>query len=68
MPEPIQPEVREEMNRLAQAIKAGLPKGLGFALLVFDRERGGFMNYISDSDRNDMLQALRNLVTQLENS
>lgn len=63
---PIQPEVRRQMQTLAQFFDDALPDGYGFALLVFDLGDGGFMNYISNAERDDMKRALRELVDKME--
>jgi hypothetical protein len=36
-------------------------------VLIFDQGKGGRMNYISNSRREDMIAALRELLTNFEN-
>ena len=55
---PIRPEVRKTMQDWAARFGKELPERMGFALLVFDFGEGGFMNYISNSNREDMIKAL----------
>lgn len=63
---PIRPEVREQMNDVARAIDGALPAGKGFVLLVFDFGDGGFMNYISNSERADMVRAMKEFIAKEE--
>jgi hypothetical protein len=43
-------------------------EGLGFALLVFPLLRGDVkVNYISNANRDDMVQAFKDAIEQLEN-
>ncbi len=64
--QPIQPEVRKQMQELGDVLGAALPRGYGFALLVFDLDSSGFMNYISNADRGDVKKALREFVQHME--
>lgn len=54
------------MRALAEMIKAVLPKGWGFALVVFPFERPGISNYISNAQRDTMIEALHETVKRLE--
>ena len=63
-------EARDWQNNM-QALAQGLDDvldGLGFALLVFDRNRieRGHMNWVSNGRREDMVVALKEMVAQLE--
>jgi hypothetical protein len=65
----IQPEVRGAMKEVAAALAGVLPKGFGFSLLVFEMNvPTGFMNYISNANREDMLCALKELIANFEGS
>ena len=64
MAEPIDPKYREQMNKLARALDETfngktMPKKTGFALFVFDFNDKTRVNYISNADRDDMAEALR---------
>lgn len=63
---PIEPELQDAMKQVARAIDDKLPLDYGFALLVFRLGEGGFMNYVSNANRSDMCQALREAADQLE--
>ena len=52
-----------ELNRMiADKIKEDLPPGVGFALLVFSFGPGGFMTYCSNSEREDMIKGIEELL------
>ena len=53
------PAVIEHLNKTARAIKADMPSGWGFALLMFTYGEGGQMVWLSSADRQDMLKALQ---------
>jgi len=62
----LQPDVKKRMNELARAIDTEIPLGTGFVLLMFDFGEGGFMNYISNAQRDAMIPALKELISMLE--
>jgi hypothetical protein len=54
------------MNRVAD-ILGDVFEGRGFPLLVFPlNDQGGFMNYISNAQRDDMLTAMREFIATSE--
>jgi hypothetical protein len=69
-----QQAMRAQLERrardLAKVIDSGLPDGIGFALLLFDMvppgvtEPDGWMTWISNSQRSDMLKALVEMVAR----
>jgi len=55
------------MNVAAKLLSGGLPPGYGFALLVFGMDTNeGYMNYISNASREDMIAALKELIGNFE--
>lgn len=56
----------QQMRAMGEALREVLPKGLGFALLVFATDNPGLANYISNCDREDMIKALRETADRLE--
>jgi len=56
----------QSMRDIAQMVDAMLPSGVGFALLVYEHEEVGMSNYISNSQRGDMIKALRECANKLE--
>jgi len=57
----------QKMRDIAGLVKNELPKGLGFALIVFEHGKPSISNYISDSNREDMIQALFETAYRLKN-
>lgn len=56
-------------RRIAVSIKeAGEGRGrkLGFALLVFDFGAGGFLTWMSNANREDMIRVLREFTEKLQ--
>ena len=64
----IRPEHQAKMQALAQVLDEFLnPSGeskIGFALLCFDFGTGGYMNYIANTDRKEMLIAMEEFITR----
>lgn len=58
----------EKMREAGRAIESIMPKGLGFALVVFDFKNPGIGNYISNAQRPDMVKSLRETANRLENN
>jgi hypothetical protein len=67
MSDQIDPKYHALMHALAQGID-GVLGGLGFALLVFDQGKveGGRVNYIGNSNRDDMVAAMREFIARNE--
>jgi hypothetical protein len=63
----VESDLHASMNRVAD-IMADVFEGRGFALLVFplNDDQGGFMNYISNAKRDDMLTAMREFIAATE--
>lgn len=60
-------EVERKMQGIAKTVKAMVPEGWGFAVLCFSYGEGGFMNWVSNAQRADMIKALREMADKLEN-
>jgi hypothetical protein len=58
--------MEQSIRRIADVIAPQLPKGTGFALLVFDFGEKGHASYISNASREDMIKALREQADRLE--
>ncbi len=56
----------QSMRNIANDVKQHVPEGFGFAVLVFPHGQGGISNYVSNSNREDMIQALRETADRLE--
>ncbi len=55
-----------KMRNLAAFVTRKLPKGWGFAIVVFPFHRPGISNYVSNAQRQDMITALRETADRLE--
>jgi hypothetical protein len=63
----IRPEHRLKMNEIAKWLDAAINESgvkCGFALLVFDFGADGFMNYISNANRDDMIRAMEEFIAR----
>jgi hypothetical protein len=60
--EELEDEVRASLQAMARGIKAALPNGFGFALLVTASEPGAALLYVSTLDRGDVLQMMREFI------
>lgn len=50
-------------RRLAERLQSSIPRGVGFTLLVFDAPSvEGWITYISNADRADMLKTMKELM------
>ncbi|RXG32018.1 hypothetical protein [Leeuwenhoekiella marinoflava] len=55
------------MRTLISACKSVLPEGWGITILTYQHNKPGIANYISDSERADMIKMLRETADRLEN-
>jgi len=54
-------------NIIRRRLKRSFPnRNLGFALLAFDFGGDGFLNYVSNANRKDMITMLREMILALE--
>ena len=60
------PEAERAAQSTAQLIGAALPPGYGFALLVFSFDKGGYLTYVSNAQRADLVKTLRECADTLE--
>jgi len=51
---------------IGRSIGHDLPKGIGFALLVFEFGTNGLLTWISNAQRADMVKSLRECADKLE--
>lgn len=59
-------ESERVMQSIARVVGNMVPQGWGFAVLCFSYGEGGFMNWVSTAQRQDMIKALREMAEQLE--
>lgn len=51
-----------EARRLAREIRAQMPLGWGFGLILYSKGEAGYLTWISDGVREDMAKAMRELL------
>ena len=59
-------EAERKTTEIGRIIGDQMPKGWGFALLIFSFGEQGFMNWVSNAQRADMIKALRECADRLE--
>jgi len=76
MNDPIEPEFHKLMNTLAELLdrtfnghlKEGEKKLVGFCLLTFRFGEKARVNYISNAERGDMVEVMKNYIKRVEGS
>ncbi len=58
--------VEETAQHIGRMIGNAMPPGWGFALVTFTFGEGGYVSYISNAEREDMVRALRECADKLE--
>ena len=61
------PKIETLLKDIARALKAVMPKGWGFSLMIFNHGKRGDMFYISDSKRTDMIEAMKEFIERNSN-
>jgi hypothetical protein len=56
----------ESARKIGRELKASLPPGVGFAVLVFDIGRKGNLAYVSNAERTSMIEAMREFIRHAE--
>ena len=56
------PEIEVLLKELGHWLKSKMPKGWGFSLMIFNHGEKGSMFYISDSNREDMIEAMKEFI------
>lgn len=61
-------ETRETLKLLAKTITMCLPEGYGFFLMVYEHNSDGRANYISNSQREDVIKSMKEFMERTENA
>jgi len=65
-----QREIEASARGIAKAIGSVVPNGVGFTLLLFtfdhDANEDGFLTYVSNAERVDMLAAMKEFIARNE--
>lgn len=59
-------QLEDQAREIGRVIASALPAGKGFTLLLFDFGEGGEMTFISNGNRADVVEALRELIGKLD--
>lgn len=51
-----------------ERLRNAMPEGVGFCLFLFSFGEDGWATFASNADRGDLVEALRELATRLEDS
>jgi len=66
MSDPRWVQVERVADRVLKVVTQMMPKGLGFAVIVFEAGAEGRMTWISNAEKRSMAKALRGLADRLE--
>lgn len=58
--------VEVEARNIGRVIGKSLPPNIGFGLVLFSFGEDGFLTYISNAQREDMVKALRECADKIE--
>lgn len=58
-------ELEARARRLGHLIGNGLPKSVGFMVLLFEWGEGGWSTYVSNAQRESMIESLESLLKRL---
>lgn len=59
-------DLEERARHVGRLIGQHMPPGVGFALLVFDFGEGGHMTWLSNAERESMIEAMQEMVARLQ--
>jgi hypothetical protein len=64
------PAIEERLRDIGRTIKASMPEGYGFTVLIFSYEGApnGSMFYISSAERDTMIAAMREFIQKHEHN
>ena len=65
---PMPEEVKKVGKEIGHKLKDAMPENYGFTLLIFsfDKDKTGEMHYFSNAVRDDMIKAMKELITNME--
>ena len=59
--------VKSRLQGIAKKVNDELPVGFGFVVLSFSFDKPGLMMYVSNADRKDIVQAMKEWIEKTEN-
>lgn len=60
--------VKSKMQNIARKVKGELPDNFGFVVLAFKFNEKGEMIYVSNANRQDVVQAMKEFIEKTENN
>lgn len=60
-------EIKQKLKEKAKMIAEGLPEGWGFMLFIIEFGEGGANFYISNAQREDMIEAMQEWIDRQKN-
>ena len=60
--------VKSKMQNIARKVKEELPDNFGFVVLAFKFNEKGEMIYVSNANRQDVVQAMKEFIEKTENN
>lgn len=66
--EEIEEIVKSRLQRIAEKVNNELPTGFGFVVLSFAFDNPGQMMYVSNANREDIVQAMKEWIEKTENN
>ena len=62
------PEVEAKLKEIGRMLKASMPEGFGFTLLITSYGDGGSLFYMSSCDRQSMIATMREFIQKHEHN
>lgn len=59
-------KIEKRLRPAIRHVEAELPKGWGCAIVTFTYGEGGYLTYIANAEREDMIRALRECASTIE--
>ena len=60
--------VKGKMQNIAKSVKKELPEGFGFVVLTFRFNEKGQMIYVSNANREDVVDSMKEFIEKTENN
>lgn len=57
---------KNTMQEIAKHIQSKIGKNYGFCVLIYEHNSDGRMNYVSNSQREDVVKAMKEFIQQTE--
>jgi len=61
-------EAEAKLKYIGDLLQSTMPKGFGFALLIFSWGKGGSMFYASNAERKELMEAMREFIQKFEHN